>query len=53
MFRASVSGCSANIADIEKGFIDGDLFHERSEVMQALHHLARDFAIEVVTRTKR
>src|SRR6185503_18672998 len=37
-------------ADIQKGFVNGDLFHQSSEIVQALHHLTRDFAVEVVTR---
>ena len=28
-----------NLADIEKSFVDGDLFHKRSEIVQPLHHL--------------
>ncbi len=33
-------GIVLNIRDVEKSFVNGDLFHETSDIMQSFHHLS-------------
>src|SRR5260221_9053767 len=43
-----VFGFILNIRYIEKGFVNGDLFHQTSGRMENIHYLLRDFAVDAM-----